>query len=158
MPGSSVSGGEDQHYYLNEETGVSFSYPKTLAIDNNNSTKDPLSVVFEQGTSPFAVHILFKELTGTTHFEEFIMKERRDQKAGGYRDQIKERKHTIDGKYSAIEFIRTSEMGTIYYFVFPAQKSRKLFALYHVTSKVADPQGDAIKAYHAMINSLRISP
>jgi hypothetical protein len=156
--GYSVSQGEDQNYYLNEEIGVSFSYPKTLTINDNNSTKDPLSVVFVHGTSPFAVHILFKEITETNNLEEFIIKERKDQEDGGYRDQIKEKKHTIGGKYSAIEFIRTSEIGKIYYFVFPAEKSKRLFAFWHATSKITDPQGEAIKAYNAMINSLKIAP
>jgi hypothetical protein len=156
--GSSVTKGEDQNFYSNEEIGVSFSYPKTLSINNYMSTKSPLSVVFMHGTPPFAASILFKEITETNNLEEFIMKERKDQEADGYRDQIKEQKHTIGGKYSAIEFIRTSEIGNIYYFVFLAQKSKKLFAFWHVTTEVADPQGEAIKAYNAMINSLKIVP
>lgn len=154
--GAPVTNGDDQNYYHNNKIGVSFNYPKKLTIDRKSSKKDPLSVVFVYGTTPFAVHILFKELTGTNNLEEFIMKERKEQVTGGYRDQIKEMKHFIEGKYPAIEFIRTSEMGKIYYFVFPVQKSRKLFALWHVTSQIADPQGDAVKGFYTMINSLQI--
>ncbi|MFQ5541644.1 MAG: hypothetical protein ACE5E2_02350 [Candidatus Binatia bacterium] len=156
--GISVTKGDDRRHYHNREIGVSFSYPKTLTIDDNSSKEKPLSVVFRYGTLPFTVSILFKELPGTNHLEEFITQERKAQNAGGYRDQIKEKRYQIEGGIPAIEFIRTSEIGTIYYFVFPAQKLRKLFALWHTTSKVADPQENAVKGYKIMIHSVKVTP
>jgi hypothetical protein len=147
----------DSKEYQNQSLGVTFNYPNPLTIDEKNSRQDPLSVVFNYGQPPFAVSILFKEVMGSTNLDEFIIKERQGQEAGGYRAQIEENKYTIEGKISAIEFIRTSEMGTIYYYIFLSQKSDKLLAFWHMTSKIADPDEKAVEAYRIIRESLKIS-
>lgn len=154
---ASVSKADDVKEYQNQYLGVAFDYPSTLTIDEKNSKEVPLSVVFNYGQSPFAVSILFKEIMGSNNLEEFIRNERKEQEVGGYRDQIEENKYTIEGKIFAIEFIRTSKMRTIYYCIFPSQKMDKLLAFWHMTSKIADPDENAVNAYRIMIKSLKIS-
>jgi hypothetical protein len=149
--------GADFKKYQNQSLGVTFNYPNTLAIDKKNSRKDPLSVVFNYGQPPFAVSILFKEVMDSNNLEEFIRNERKNQEASGYRAQIEENKYTIDGKIPTIEFIRTSEIGTIYYYIFPSQKLEKLFAFWHMTNKIVDPDEKAVESYRIMRESLKIS-
>ena len=147
----------DVKKYQDESLGVTFDYPNILTIDEESSKAAPLSVVFNYGQPPFAVSILFKEVTDSNNLESFIENERKAQEIGGYRTQIEENKFTIDGKISAIEFIRASEIGTIYYFIFPSQKKNKLLAFWHVTSEIADSNKNAVKAYKMMRDSLKIS-
>jgi hypothetical protein len=149
--------GSDLKQYQHQSLGVTFNYPDTLTIDKENSKQDPLSVVFRCGQPPFATSIFFKEVMNSSNLEEFIQNERRGQEKGGYRDQIEEKKYTIGADIPAIEFIRTSEVGTIYYYIFPSQKSDKLLAFLHMTSKIADPDEKAVEAYRNMRESLKIS-
>jgi len=163
--GASVSTleGADLKKYQNQSLGVTFDYPNAFAIDENNSKDVPLSVVFSYGQAPFAVSILLKEVMDSNNLEEFIKNESKDQRAGGYIAQIKENKYTIEGKIPAIEFIRTSEIGTIYYFIFPSQKADKLLAFWYITNKIvtskiiADLDENTAKAYRIMKESLKIS-
>lgn len=143
-----------QHVYRNEEIGIAFNYPKSFAIDKAQSKPEPLSVVFAYGEPPFSLHVLFKEITHPNTLEAFIAQEREQQATGGYTHEVKEKRYQIKGDIFAIEFIRTSEIGTIYYFVFPSLRTNKLFAFYHVTSKVADPNETAVKGYRLMRDSL----
>ncbi len=154
--GAGFSAAQEQEVYDNPETGVSFTYPSSLKINGGVSEEKPLNIIFEYGESPFVVHILFKELTEVGGLEEFIDKERKSEEDGGYRDQMTENKYEVEGGIPAMEFVRSAPVGEIYYFVFPVQESGKLFAFWHMTSKTADPQGNALKAYRVMISSLKI--
>jgi len=148
--------GNDQNDYRNEEIGIAFNYPEGFVIDDTNSRMDPLSVVFAYGDPPFSVHVLFKEVTHANTLEAFITQERKEQEIGGYSHEVEENSHQIREDVSAIEFIRASAIGTIYYFVFPSPKAKKLFAFYHVTSKVADPDEIAVDGYKLMRDSLEV--
>ena len=148
--------GNDQDDYRNEEIGIAFNYPESFAIDDANSRIDPFSLVFTYGDPPFSVHVLFKEITHANTLEAFVTQERKGQETGGYSHEVQENTYQIREGVSAIEFIRVSAIGTIYYFAFPSPKVKKLFAFYHVTSKVADPDEAAVEGYKLMRDSLDV--
>jgi hypothetical protein len=147
-------GSDGVQTYENPALGVSFNYPDTLTFDNSHSKDNPLSVVFSYGQPPFATSILFKEVAPSIGLDEFVRNERKIQQDGGYQDQVEERSYVIQDKISAVEFVRTSEMGKIHYYVFPSQTSDRLLAFWHMTSKAADPDEHAVEAYKIMIESL----
>lgn len=140
--------------YENPALGVSFSYPDTLTLDKSRSQENPLSVVFSYGQPPFVTSILFKELAHATGMDEFVENERKIQQEEGYQDHVEERSYVIHDKISVVEFVRSSEMGKIYYTVFPSQTSGGLLAFWHMTSRAADPDEYAVEAYKMMIESL----
>ena len=142
--------------YENPNIGISFQYPPTLTINDKKSVKDPLSIVFQYGEPPFAVHILFKKIPGVTSLEEFIQEERANQEGAGYRKEVVETSHKIGNNISAVKFIRKSMVGDVHYFVFPSRKSKHLYAFWHTTSKSADPNKKALKALDEMIKSLKV--
>jgi hypothetical protein len=147
-------GSDGVQKYENPALGVSFNYPGTLTVDKSRSQENPLSVVFSYGQPPFATSILFKEVAHSTSLDEFVENERKIQQEEGYQVQVEERSYVIQDKISAVEFVRTSEMGKIYYTVFPSQTSGGLLAFWHMTSKAADPDEYTVEAYKIMIESL----
>ena len=157
VAGGLPSESNDLNNYRNKEIGIGFNFPKSFAIDGANSKIDPLSLVFTYGVPPFAVHVLFKEITHTNTLEEFVTQERKGQETGGYSHEVIEKSHRIGEDTTAIEFVRASDIGTIYYFVFQCPKVKKLFAFYHVTSNVADPDEVAVEGYKLMRDSLEVS-
>jgi hypothetical protein len=137
-------------HYTNKTAGVTFVYPGILTIDEKSSTETPLSVVFSYGEAPFSVSILFKEVKPSTTLKKFTSQEKKAQKDGNYKNEIEEKLYMKNENMLAIEFIRRSAIGTIYYFVFPSPKTGTLFALWHLTSRSADPDENAVKAYETM--------
>lgn len=142
--------------YENPDIGISFHYPPTLKIDHEKSVKDPLSIAFQYGEPPFAVHILFKEIPGVASLEEFIQEERANQEKAGYRKEVVETSLKIGNNISAVKFVRKSMVGDTHYFVFPSRKSKRLYVFWHTTSKTADPNKKALKAFDEMIKSLKV--
>jgi len=157
LVGSFVCEAAELHRYEDKSLGIAFYYPQALTIDKNASREAPLSVVFNHGQIPFVASILFKEIAGTGDLEEFIKMERQRQEQGGYKNEVQENRYLINQKMSAIEFVRESEIGTIYYFVFPSVKTGKLMAFWHTTSDIADPDRETVKAYQVMRKNLEIS-
>ena len=141
--------------YSNTQSGIAFEYPDYMKMETKSKGERPLKLLFTYGEKPFSVSILFNEVEGVADMNDFIQKEHRKQRDGKYQNEIVEKRYKIDERAEAVEFVRDTPFGTIYYFVFPS--NHKLYTFYHLTSKNADPDKQALKAYDVMKKSLKVS-
>jgi len=144
----------DEHSYKDTKSGISFHYPDIVILNKESSKKSPVSAVFTYGTAPFSSSVIYKEIEGSENIQNFIKKEHNAQIKGGYKKDVIEKNTNIDENTETVEWIRKTPFGSIYYFVFPSLKEHKLYAFYHVTSKNADPDQIALKAYELMKKTL----
>ena len=146
----------DNNVYTLPSAGISFSYPSSMHIDDNSSRDNPLSIVFMVGTPPFSTSVLFKHEADIT-LNEFIEKERSQQKEDGYQNEIQESIILIKDKINAIEIIRNSPIGKIRWFVFPSIKENKLYSFWFMSSRLEDINKIALDGYLTMKSSLKLS-
>ena len=142
--------------YKNDALGVSFQYPDTLTLDSSNSSKSPLKIPFSYGKAPMNTSVLFKDTGIDGPLEAFMKAEHERQKNGGYFGQVKEEFQTLPSGQKAVQLTRKTALGTIYYFIFPIKGNSKTMALWHMSNDMADPNGEAVKAFNVMKQSLNV--
>lgn len=143
--------------YKNPSLGISFSHPDSVTPDMSNANKEPYKLPFTYGEPPFSVSVLLKDTGVTGKLKNFLKREHAEQKSGGYVGQVQEKNYTLASGQKAVELVRKTKYGTIYYFVFPTPKTKKIMALWLMSSSTADPEGQTIAAYKAMRDSLSLS-
>ena len=143
--------------YKNPSLGISFSHPESVKLDMSNAHKDPYKIPFTYGEPPFSISVLLKDTGVTGKLSNFLKREHSEQKKGGYAGQVQEKNYTLTSGQKAVELIRKTKYGTIYYFVFSTPKTDKIMALWLMSSSTADPEGHTISAYKAMRDSLSLS-
>ncbi len=142
--------------YKNVGLGLSFSYPDSIHLDMSNPDKDPYNIPFTYGKPPYSLSILLKDTGSVGNISTFLKTEHARQKAGGYAGEVQEKHYKLSSGHKAVELIRTTSHGTIYYFVFPTLKTKKIMGLWLMSSPAADPRGNAVTAYKAMRDSLAL--
>ncbi len=147
----------DNKVYTLPSAGISFSYSSSMNVDDNSSRDNPLSVVFMVGTPPLSSSVLFKHEDGDISLNEFIEKERHQQKEGEYQNEIQENIVLIKDKINAIEIIRNSPIGKIRWFVFPSIKEKQLYSFWFMSSRLEDINKIALDGYLTMKSSLNLS-
>lgn len=143
--------------YVNHDLGIRFSYPENVTLDLANVSESPLNVPFVCGEPPFEVTIVLKDTGVEDSVSDFLSAEHEQQKAGGYFGEVVEEKHRLPDGRSAVELVRKTPIGTIYYFVFEVPKTPGVAGLWLVTSDAADPEGNAVEAYTMMRDSLSVA-
>ena len=102
-------------------------------------------------------------LLSETAFDEFINKEIKSQKEGGYRNQVKEIKVDLGNGITGIEFVRTAKSinNKIHYFIFQTKSNGPVLSLWHLESTKTGFMGfpeleaKAMVEYERMKSSLK---
>lgn len=77
--------------YKNKALGIKISYPKDFKINDKSSREKPISIIFEYGTSPASSTIHLKQHRHKFSLKECLVKEKKEQKDGGYLNEMTEK-------------------------------------------------------------------
>ncbi len=154
---SATAFAEDSNKWSHPSAGVSFIVPAGLKHSVKSSRKKPFSAVFELGKPPMATSVHFKEVVATsTTLEHFLKQEHASWKEGGYEKEMTQTDLKIDGQ-PAVRLVRKSRFGEIHYIVFQAPKNKHIYGLWHMTSKMGDPERSCLAALEAIVKSMKLS-
>lgn len=142
--------------YSHKASGITLTIPKALSHDKKASRDKPLSVAFRFGKPPFACTVLFKQVSDKLSLKDWLKEERARWKKGKYEKEMTEKAVKLGGQ-AGVKLIRRSAIGEIHYLVFASPKDKKLYALWHMTSKTADPKKACVAAMAEMAKSMKFS-
>jgi hypothetical protein len=127
----------------------------SLKYDDKNSRKEPLSLVFQAGESPFSVSLQFKMESESQTLDDFMKNESLNQDKGGYSDEMTISKLKTD-KYNSVEYFRNSPIGKIHWFVFQKASSNQIYSFWFMESKGLQAETkQAMSAYQKMKSTLK---
>jgi len=141
--------------FLYHPENMSFDYGN-LKHNNELSKKDPLSLVFEAGISPFSISVLFKQEAKNLSIEAFINKEKNNIKSGGYESETTLTKH-VENNITAYEIIRNSKIGRINWYIFQIKNTNRIYSFWFVENTSLRQENLTVtNNYQLMKKSLRV--
>jgi len=127
----------------------------SLKYNDKSSRKEPLSLVFQTGESPFSVSLQFKIESENQTLDDFMKNEKLNQNKGGYSDEMTISQLKTD-QYNSVEYFRNSPMGLIHWFVFQKVSSNQIYSFWFVESKGLQAETKLVlSAYTKMKSTLK---
>ena len=127
----------------------------SLKYNDKSSRKEPLSLVFQAGESPFSVSLQFKMESENQTLDDFMKNEKLNQDKGGYSDEMTISELKTD-KYNSVEYFRNSPIGKIHWFVFQKASSNQIYSFWFVESKGLQAETKLVfSAYTKMKSTLK---